>query len=319
MRKILDKRGMTEADWQIYREQQQNDCKLGGSDIATILGINPYKSKFTLWLEMTGQKEKDKVDNPAVEWGNILEPVIREKFKRETGFKVFKNNFVLAHDKLDWMVANLDGEVLDPYFEGRGVLEIKTTNERNKKDWEEGCPIYYMSQVQWYLGVTGYQYAYIVVLIGGSTFKYFLIERDDYLIDRMIREAVMFLEHIHKRIPPEIGGSQSETEWLASAYPEALDEEATIPPVLEELAMEYSELQEQIKRMGMRCDEIKNKIKLEGKEFKTLRGNLVRIKMPTIRKTLFDSKLFSSEHPDLYVKYKIKESVYRGFDVTLLN
>ena len=64
---------------------------------------------------------------------------------------------------------------------------------------------------------------------------------------------------------------------------------------------------------------IKNKIKLEGKEFKTLRGNLVRIKMPTIRKTLFDSKLFSSEHPDLYVKYKIKESVYRGFDVTLLN
>jgi putative phage-type endonuclease len=309
---------MTEDDWQIYRAQQQNDCKLGGSDIATILGINPYKSKFTLWLEMTGQKPKDKVENSAVEWGNILEPVIREKFKRDTGFKVYKNNFVLCHDKFDWMVANLDGEVIDPYFDGRGVLEIKTTNERNKKDWEDGCPIYYMSQVQWYLGVTGYHYAYIAVLIGGSTFRYFLIERDDYLIDRMISEAIVFLEHVHKQIPPEIGGSKNESDWLAEAYPEAIEEEVTIPPSLEEMALEYKELQEQIKTMTTRCDEIKNKIRLEGKEFKTLVGNSVRINMPTIKKTLFDSKRFSSEHPDLFVKYKTKESSYRGFDVTLL-
>lgn len=310
---------MNEADWQVYREQQQADCKLGGSDISTIIGINPYKSKFTLWLEMTGQKEKDFVGNAAVEWGNILEPVIRDKFKAETGFKVFKNNFVLAHDDFDWMVANLDGEVIDPAFEGRGVLEIKTTNERNKKNWEEGCPIYYMSQVQWYLGVTGYEYAYIAVLIGGSTFKYFLIERDDYLIDQMINHAADFLHMVKHRIPPEIGGSKNESEWLAAAYPEALEEELTIPPALEEMALEYNALQEQVKEMTKRCEEIKNKIKLEGKEFKTLRGNLVKIHMPTIRKTLFDSKLFAQEHPDLYVKYKVKESTYRNFDISLLH
>ena len=318
MKKIVDKRYMTEADWQEYREKQQASCKLGGSDISTILGINPYKSKFTLWLEMTGQKPKDIVDNPAVEWGNILEPVIREKFKAVTGFKVFKNNFVLQHDHFDWMVANLDGEVIDPYFDGRGVLEIKTTHERNKKDWEDGCPIYYMSQVQWYLGVTGYDYAYIAVLIGGSTFKYFLIERDDYLIDMMIRKAGKFVYQVQNRIPPEIGGSKSESEWLAQAFPEAIEEELTIPPSLEEMALEYHELQAQIKAMNTRCDELKNHIKLEGKEFKTLRGNLVRIHMPTIKKTLFDTKLFTSEHPELYTKYKTKESTYRGFDVSLL-
>lgn len=310
---------MNEADWQVYREQQQADCKLGGSDISTIIGINPYKSKFTLWLEMTGQKAKDFVGNDAVEWGNILEPVIRDKFRSETGFKVYKNNFVLAHDDFDWMVANLDGEVIDPAFEGRGVLEIKTTHERNKKNWEEGCPIYYMSQVQWYLGVTGYEYAYIAVLIGGSTFKYFLIERDDYLIDQLIQHAAEFLYMVKHKIPPEIGGSESETEWLNMAYPEAIEEELTIPPALEEMALEYKALQEQLKEMTKRCEEIKNKIKLEGKEFKTLRGNLVKIHMPTIRKTLFDSKLFALEYPDLYVKYKIKESTYRNFDVSLLH
>jgi putative phage-type endonuclease len=315
MKKILDKRKMTEADWQAYRETQEG---IGGSDIATILGVNKYKSKFTLWLEMTGQKAKDKVEGEAIEWGNLLEPVIREKFKRATGFKVFQNNFVLQHDKLDWMVANIDGEVIDPYFDGRGILEIKTTNERNKKDWEEGCPINYMAQVQWYLAVTGYNYAYIAVLIGGSTFKYFLIERDDYLIDSMIKQAQDFLNMVKKRIPPEIGGSKSESEWLAQAFPEAVEEEMTIPTYIESLAEEYVGLQEEIKKMSARSDEIKNKIKLEGKEFKILQGNSVRIKMGTITRVSFDSKMFALEYPELYAKYKTKVSSYRGFDVTLL-
>lgn len=315
MKKILDKRKMTEADWQSYRETQQG---IGGSDISIILGINKYKSRFTLWLEMTGQKEKDKVEGDSVEWGNLLEPVIREKFKRATGFKVYQNNFVLQHDQFDWMVANIDGEVIDPAMDGRGVLEIKTTHERNKKDWEEGCPVYYMAQVQWYLAVTGYYYAYIAVLCGGSTFKYFLIERDDYVIDSMIQSAQKFLEQVRLRIPPEIGGSKSESEWLAQAFPEAVDEELTIPPAIEDLALEYHQIQDSIKRLTARCDEIKNKIKLEGKEFRTLRGNLVRIKMNTINRVSFDSKIFAQEYPDLYAQYKTKVSSYRGFDVTLL-
>jgi putative phage-type endonuclease len=317
LKKILDKRRMTETDWQEYRSQNQNG--LGGSDIGTILGVNKYKSKFTLWLEKTGQKAPDDLSgNEAVEWGNLLEPVVRDKFRQATGFKVFKNNFVLQHDDFEWMVANIDGEVIDPYFGTRGVLEIKTTHERNKKEWEEGIPISYMSQVQWYLGVTGYEYAYICVLIGGSTFKYFLIERDDYLIDTMIKHAIAFLDNCKNMTPPEIGGSKSETEWLAEAFPEAVEEEITIPQEIENMAYEYRTLQEDIKAKQLRCDEIKNKIKLEGKEFKTLRGSSVKIYMQTVRKILFDSKRFSAEQPDLYAKYKTKESVYRGFDVTLL-
>jgi putative phage-type endonuclease len=316
--KIIDKRKMSEADWQEYREQQQNRLQIGGSDIATILGVNPYKSKFTLWLEMTGQKPKDKVENEAVEWGNLLEPVVRDKFRRATGFKVMKNNFVLQHDIHEFMVANIDGEVIDPAFNGRGVLEIKTTREHNKKEWEDGCPISYMAQVQWYLGVTGYEYAYICVLIGGSTFKYFLIERDDYLIDTMIAHASNFIANVKQRVAPEIGGSKSESEWLAQTFPEAMEEEVTIPPTIEDMAIEYTELQKQIKEMTARCEEIKNQIKLEGKDFKTLRGISVKISMPTIKKTLFDAKAFQKDHADLYQKYKTKQSSYRGFDVTLL-
>lgn len=318
MKKILDKRGMSADDWQAYR-QQQGKHGIGGSDIAIILGVSPFKSKFELWLEMTGQKaHPDFGNNESVEWGNILEPVVRDHFREVTGFKVYKNNFVLAHDEHDWMIANLDGEVIDPAFSGRGVLEIKTTKEHRKKDWENGCPIYYMAQVQWYLGVTGYEYAYIACLIGGSTFKYFLIERDDYVIDNMIHQGKEFMEMVKHRIPPEIGGSAKESQWLAERFPEAIEEEMNIPPSMENMAAEYVELQSEIKEKQLRSDEIKNQIKLEAKDFKTLRGHRLKISMPTIHKVLFDSKAFKESHPDLYEQFKTKESSYRNFDVSFL-
>jgi predicted phage-related endonuclease len=91
-----------------------------------------------------------------------------------------------------------------------------------------------------------------------------------------------------------------------------------MPPLLEQRAIEYTRLQEEIKMLTTRADAIKNQIKLEGKEFKTLIGNQVKISMPTINKILFDSKRFASEHPDLYEQYKTKESSYRGFTINLL-
>jgi putative phage-type endonuclease len=315
MKRILDKRGMTEEDWQIYREQQKG---IGGSEISSVLGINRFKSKFELWLEKTGQVKKPFLTSEAVEWGNLLEPVVRDKFRAVTGFKVFKNNFVLQHDIHDFMIANVDGEVIDPSFGGRGILEIKTTGSHNAKDWVNGCPDYYMAQVQWYLGCTGYEYAYIAVLIGGQNFKYFLIERDDYIIDIMIKEAMVFMDMVRNHIPPEIGGSQTESEWLLSAFPEAIEEEISIPYELERMAQEYVEIQEEIKEKTKKAEELKNKIRLEAKDVKVLKGELIKISMPTIKKVLFDSKKFQEEHPDLYAQYKTKESSYRGFTISNL-
>jgi hypothetical protein len=40
--------------------------------------------------------------------------------------------------------------------------------------------------------------------------------------------------------------------------------------------------------------------------------------MPTIKKTLFDSKKFAQVMPETYEQYKTKESSYRGFTVKLL-
>lgn len=314
VKKILDKRGMTEQDWQNYRRTQKG---FGGSDVATILGLNPYKTPFTLWLEKTGQIEPPPVENEYMEWGNLLEPVIRDKFRRTTGFKVFQNNFVLQHDQYDFMIANIDGEVIDPEMGERGLLEVKTANDRLKKDWEEGPPNHYHLQIQHYLAVLGYSYAYVAVLLGGNQFKYFKILRDDYVIDKIISAEMEFNRLIIDRIAPEISGHSADSNYLAATYPEALDDEAFLTSELEALAVQYTELQSEIKSLQEQADYIKNRIKLEAKEYKILKSDTVKISMPTVKKVSFDSKAFAADHPTLFEQYKNKESSYRNFTVTI--
>lgn len=313
MKRILDKRGMTEQDWQEYRKQQKG---IGGSDVATILGLNPYKTAFTLWLEKTGQIESPEISNQYIEWGNLLEPVIREKFAQETGFQVMENPYVLQHDEHDFMVANLDGEVVDDTGE-RGILEIKTASERMAKDWENGIPNHYMLQIQHYLAVTGYKKAWCACLIGGNNFKYYQIERDDYIIDAIISAEMDFMLRVKNGVAPEISGHSADSDYLASAYPEANGEEAFLEPYLEAYAIRYDALQQEIKALQAEADYLKNRIKLEAKEYGVLRNERVKISMPTIKKTNFNSKQFAADYPELFEKYKTLEISYRSFAVNL--
>lgn len=179
-------------------------------------------------------------------------------------------------------------------------------------------PDSYACQMQWYLGTTGYQYGYIVVLIGGNKLRWWLIERDESIIETLKDSAGEFMEMCRTLTPPMIGGTHEESDWVNARFTEIHDEEMMIPPTIENLALEYNDLQEEMKRIKERTEEIKNQIKLEAKDFKTLRGQAVRINLPMINKTLFDSKKFASEMPDLYTEYKTKTSSYRDFKVKIL-
>jgi putative phage-type endonuclease len=311
MRRILDKSNMTEEEWQAYREKQKG---IGGSDVATILGLNPYKSPFTLWLEKTGQIEPPVLNNEYIEWGNLLEPVIREKFAKETGFEVEENHWVMLHDQHDFMVANVDGIVIDPQFAGeKGVLEIKTAGERMRDQWENGPPHHYMLQLQHYLAILDYSYGYIAVLFGGNTFKYYLVERDDYVIDNIIQAEMDFTQMVEYKVPPEISGHKADSDYLAQAFPEDNGEIGELNNTLETYAMNYFSLQQQMKVLQEEADYLKNLIKLEMKDFRILKSDSIRVNMPTIKKVSFDAKQFEKDYPELYEKYKNKETTYRSF------
>ena len=135
----------------------------------------------------------------------------------------------------------------------------------------------------------------------------------------MIIEAEKhFMQLIETMEPPAIGGNAADTTYIAEAFPISNGEEDTMPDSLEQLALEYNELNEQAKQTKARMEEIKNTIRLEAKEIERLKGRNVVINMPTINKTLFDSAAFKKEHGDLYDQFKTKTSTYRDFKIKLL-
>ncbi|WP_459253609.1 lambda-exonuclease family protein [Enterococcus hirae] len=123
---------------------------IGGSDVATVLGLNKYKSPYQLWLEKTGQIElKDSESEPAY-WGNVLEEVVAKEFQERTGKKVRRRNQVFEHPLHPFLRANIDRDVVGE----NAILECKTANQFFSKEWEgEEVPLSYLCQVQHYMNV----------------------------------------------------------------------------------------------------------------------------------------------------------------------
>lgn len=125
---------------------------IGGSEAVAILGMNPWKSAYTLWLEKTGQVQQEDIsDLEPVHFGTILEQVVADEFCRREGKKVRKCGLFRSR-KHPFMMASFDRLLVG---EDAG-LECKTSNAFKRGEWDKGeiPPAYYV-QCQHYMMVSG--------------------------------------------------------------------------------------------------------------------------------------------------------------------
>lgn len=313
--KLVHTAKMNHQEW----EQTRNELNgIGGSEIATVLGINPYKTPLRLYMEKRGEIEKkDLSDVMAVKMGHKLEPVVAELFEEETGFKTQRCNFILGHPKNPYMYANIDRLVNTP--EGRGVLEIKTTNAFMSDEWQGPyIPDAYMCQVQFYLSVTGLPFAYIAVLIGGQDYKSFRIERDEELIKTIEQECTKFMQNVEKGIAPAIDGSNDAKDLLAALYPPSDVNDKSISLEADEWEMKFQKrniLASQIKQLKSEMDLIDNQFKevigeniegviMAGSEF------LGAVKWGIRNSKKVDMKTLAAEHPEFMEQFEALKEQY---------
>lgn len=207
---IGNRENMTYQQWLDIRKNS-----IGGSEIAQACGLNRFRAPLALWAEKTGVVKRTVEDNDKMMWGRILEPIVKQHFSKITGYEVKEVPQILALAAYPFLTANLDGICI---VDGEPcVLEVKTTSFAS--DWEEGgCPIEYFLQCQHYMFITGMQKAYLVVLIGGSDFRYIKIDRNDELISAIECKAINFWNNnILKNIPP--APSATDNELMAKIYP----------------------------------------------------------------------------------------------------
>ncbi|CDD75561.1 yqaJ [Cryptobacterium sp. CAG:338] len=286
---------------------------IGGSDVASIMGLNKYSSPLNVWLIKTGREESpDLSDNQAVEWGNRLEDVVADKFADEhPELQVRRRNATMVSIKRPWAFANIDRWVTD----GKGnvgILEVKTVGMRRAADWDNGVPLYYLTQVMHYMSVTGYQYAWVAVLIGGQEFREYYIERDEQDI-QAINEAVdtFWRDFVETDTAPALIGNDPEANALLSQHSDPSTE--FIAMLDEDVSMldELQEIKDQMNDLKHRKTLIENQIKDLIGDNKGIETETKRITWVRSTRSSFDKKAFDAAHPGITNDY-MKTSVTNG-------
>lgn len=298
-------------DWLEARKQG-----IGGSDASVVCGISRYKSSVELWMEKTGQLPTQEAGEAAY-WGNLLESLVREEFTKRTGIQVTKPTAIFQSVEHPFMLANVDGLCEDDAH-GPCIFEAKTASAYKAGEWEDAIPDEYMIQIQHYMAVTGYQGAYIAVLIGGNSFRWKFVERDEELIHMLISLEEDFWKHVEKGVPPVLGGSEASAKFLAERFPDSVPQsEIALPDKAAELLQQYDLSCEVLKLATEQKQEAENQLKqMLGDHETGTSGNRV-ITWKSISQERLDSKTLKAEHPALFKKYATQTS-YRRFTVKSL-
>lgn len=299
-----------DAEWLERRKEG-----IGGSDVAAIMGLSPWKTPAQVWMEKTGRIEAEDIsEKPYVKFGTIMEPIIGEWYaKANPDTKVRRVNAICKSVERPFIQASLDYEIR--YGERWGILEIKTA--RNDKDWQEGVPPYYLTQVYHYMLVTGREFAEVAVFFRDSCeFRQYRVEKDIEDMEAVrAAESDFWENYVQKDVMPALRGTEGETKALTDMFAspadefEAVDDDVKADIIRYRLASESEKAAKEAKQQA--AARLMARIgKAKGIEVAGYRVTWVRAK-----RAVFDQKRFQEDYPRLWGRYMKVEERNQGLRI----
>ena len=317
---------------------------IGGSDVAAILGLNRYKSALDIYNDKISKRKRAKDRDGSRQCGTWMAEAVATAISQRTGVKRERMRTMLRVGIGGWVIANRERAVVKPDIAGRvsiydekrqaetgrmistnWILECKTANQFSADQWGESqeteivngqivtehkIPIYYETQVQWYMAVTGCDTCFVAVLLGGQDFRIYAVKRDEDVIKALKGHCSVFWhEHVLKGIPPEA----QNMEDVQKLFPvdngdmvEATNEQAADIGELRTLAERIKELTDQQTVVKSRL------IASLGANSGLMIGGEKACTYKAQKSTRFDSNRFKKEQPDVYQDY-VKSTETRVF------
>lgn len=303
---LVETEGLSREEWLKWRKRG-----IGGSDVSCLLGINKWKSEIELWLDKTNQTNEPAVENEAMQWGNIMEPIIRNHFAEVMNKPVVEVKAMLQHPQYPYMLADVDGLTVDDAG-NPAILEIKTASEYKRSEWEEDIPTYYQTQVQHYLCVAGVAKAYVAVLIGGNSFKVYEVDADMEIQSMLIALEQEFWNKVQNMIRPEMDGSDAAKDLLDNIYRGGIAEQIILPEEAVEYVDQYIEACAEEDNAKAKKQEASNRIKEIMGDYDKAKCLNHTISWKSVSSERLDTKALKEEQPELYQKY-VKTSKSRRF------
>ena len=323
MRKYLDAhivyetKGMDRATWLEIRKSG-----IGGSDAASVLGLNPHRSSISIFMEKVdyihnaGYKEENNQDTKdeevsyRMELGNKLEEFVAREFTEKTGKKVRNVNGILKNDNYPFALANIDRAVVGE----KAFLECKVTNSYSKKVWELGVPIHYQIQVNHYMAVTGATHCYVAALVGNEQLVIHKLERDEEIINEIMELEAMFWDKcvLGNNIPAP-DGSMDYSKVLQEYYKDSKDEELILFEE-ESVLNRYDEVVELYRDLELEKKKIEQHLQNQMQEYEVAFIGDRRISWKQQERKSIDTKRLKSELPEIADKY-MKTTTSRVFRI----
>lgn len=211
LRKLIciDKTGMSNEDWLNHRFMG-----IGGSEMATLLNLNPYQSAVELFYRKVEFSSEQK-ENERMFWGKVHEDTIAniwqyhdpnqtdisvtmENYNADNKIRYCKElNYIISNPKFPHLFANVDrifDYQTDEFCEG--VLEVKTVSDFAINIWEAGIPPYFLIQGQTYLAVSELEYGEFAILKNGRNFEVIPFQRNEKIIENIITRSKEFWDRV---------------------------------------------------------------------------------------------------------------------------
>ena len=283
-----------------------NRYYIGGSDVAAACGMNKFQSRLQLYREKLGLVPAF-AGNDATYWGTELEPFLRRHASKHLGIKFRQSHKQWHHPQHAWAVAHIDG------ISKNAGLECKLTSYRNKKRFaetgttintpEDGLPVHYYCQCQWYMLIVGKPIWHVCVGIAGENeIRLMAVPFNAEFANELLRKAGIFWqEHVLAEFEPEI-------EFLIDANEEfknVLRDSVTIPHNMVDVITEFRKAKLASKANAERLSSLEAKIKTAMKDAAALvneSGDVLATWRESKRNSV-DLPALRTAHPELIKKY----------------
>lgn len=248
---------------------------VGGSDVAALLGLSPFKTPLQLYMEKKGLAKTE--ETRAMRLGNEWEPIIAREYALEAGVEIVKGGFH-RHPDYPFLFAHLDYQHTD----GTPV-ECKRVGISMQKAWGEPgtnqIPDYYNVQVQVQMACVGAQEAIIAAMFSSrDDLRIYRVGYSQEIFAAIVRASEDFWKnHVEAGMPPPETDPTIMRDYIAAIYPSSEPKKMLCDESLDALILELGRKTNDLRAAEDQLEDVANQIKLRMAEHEMVEGKYGKI------------------------------------------
>jgi len=303
--KVLAKEKHGSKEWLLARWKDENgNCVFGASDIPTLMGASPYKTRAELFADKLNEPV-EQPSNAVFDRGNILESPLIINASNKLGKQIFTPEVIYRNGRLSISLDGVDNEQKPTV-----VVEAKTTTRYSVYDSGD-LPEEWLWQGWAQQAVLGVP-VWFSVLDRDLRLSVVELPENKLAEDSLILESEIFGDWVDNNTPPmdEINNfNADDIARIFKVQPASIE--------LPEGALDWVQQLEEARAMAKQAAELESKCKdalaqiMLGNDVGTWQGEQIVSWKQQAGKESFDAARLKQEHPELVSEYTKQGNPYR--------